>query len=70
MRQGGESKAPLVSSGENPPTAYRREPTYQGMVKERDVYVPMRDGVKLCIEISVGTMPKPCAREISCAMRA
>ena len=51
MRKAGESKAPLVSSGENPPTAYRREPTYQGMVKERDVYVPMRDGVKLCIDV-------------------
>jgi len=45
------STAPLVSSGEGPPSDYSRAPTYQGMIKERDVTVPMRDGVKLCVDV-------------------
>ena len=45
------STAPLVSSGECPPSDYSRAPTYQGMIKERDVFVPMRDGVKLCVDV-------------------
>ena len=45
-------KNPLVlSSSEAPSTDYDRPPQYQGMVRETDVYVPMRDGVKVCIDI-------------------
>jgi predicted acyl esterase len=39
------------SSPEHVPTAYDRAPEYAGMVVERDVYVPMRDGVQLCIDV-------------------
>src|SRR4051794_8116644 len=41
----------LPLSGETLPVQYDREPTYDGMVTERDVYVPMRDGVRLCADI-------------------
>jgi uncharacterized protein len=34
-----------------PPCDYRSEASYCGRIAERDVYVPMRDGVKLCIDI-------------------
>ena len=40
-----------LSSSEAPPTDYDRPPTYQGMVRETDAYVPMRDGVKVCVDI-------------------
>jgi hypothetical protein len=40
-----------LSSSEAPPTDYDRPPTYHGMVRETDVYVPMRDGVKICVDI-------------------
>jgi hypothetical protein len=40
-----------LSSSEAPPTDYDRPPTYQGMVRETNVYVPMRDGVKVCVDI-------------------
>jgi putative CocE/NonD family hydrolase len=41
----------LVTAGDRPPTDYDRPPTYAGMIKERDVYVPMRDGVRLCVDV-------------------
>lgn len=34
-----------------PPPAYDRAPTYSDLHWDRDVMVPMRDGVKLCIDI-------------------
>jgi predicted acyl esterase len=43
------SKA-LFASGESPPADYDRAPTYEKMIREQDVYVPMRDGVKLCVD--------------------
>jgi len=46
----GTSTLPL-SSSEAPPVDYDRPPTYHGMVRETNVYVPMRDGVKLCVDI-------------------
>ncbi len=39
------------ASGESPPTDYDRTPTYDTMIRERDVSVPMRDGVKLSVDI-------------------
>jgi putative CocE/NonD family hydrolase len=42
--------SPLQSS-HNPPTDYDREPTFDAMIAERDVAVPMRDGVKLSVDV-------------------
>ncbi len=36
---------------DRPPPFYDRAPTYKGMIRERDVYVPMRDSVRLCVDI-------------------
>lgn len=36
---------------ENPPGAYDRQPTYDEMVAEKDVFVTMRDGVKLSVDV-------------------
>jgi predicted acyl esterase len=41
----------LLSSSEAPPTDYDRPPTYERMIRDTDVYVPLRDGVKLCVDI-------------------
>jgi putative CocE/NonD family hydrolase len=38
-------------SADRPPPFYDRAPAYAGMIRERDVYVPMRDGVRLCVDI-------------------
>src|SRR6266403_2252210 len=34
-----------------PPPDYRPKPFYHGLVAQRDVMVPMRDGVRLCVDI-------------------
>lgn len=36
---------------DSPPSNYQREPLYEKMIEERDVMVPMRDGVHLCVDI-------------------
>jgi len=36
---------------ERPPGSYDRTPQYQDMIAEKDVIVPMRDGVKLAIDV-------------------
>lgn len=41
----------LPLSGETSPVAYDREPAYDGMIAERDVAVPMRDGVRLSVDV-------------------
>jgi predicted acyl esterase len=41
----------LFTSGEAPPADYDRVPAYDKMIRERDVSVPMRDGVKLCVDV-------------------
>ncbi len=41
----------LLNSPEMPPPAYDRPPQYEGMVWERDVMIPARDGVGLCGDI-------------------
>lgn len=41
----------LPSSPQEPPTSYERPPLYDGMITERDVYVPMRDGVEICVDV-------------------
>ena len=46
-------QTPLDMRGEphSPPPYYNREPTYDRMEQDRDVMVPMRDGVHLCVDI-------------------
>ncbi len=44
-------KLGFLSSGEAPPADYDRPPSYDKMVRDTDVYVPMRDGVKLCVDV-------------------
>jgi predicted acyl esterase len=39
------------SSAASPPTDYDRPPSYRRMTREIDIYVPMRDGVRLCVDI-------------------
>jgi len=51
MSQETKTESSLAFHDERPPPFYDREPTYKGMIRERDVHVPMRDGVKLCIDI-------------------
>ena len=41
----------LPRSGETLPVPYDREPSHDGMLSERDVHVPMRDGVRLCADV-------------------
>jgi hypothetical protein len=41
----------ITATGDQLPTAYDRPPTYERMVEERDTWVAMRDGVKLCIDV-------------------
>src|ERR671933_2490109 len=41
----------LFNSGEAPPADYERAPTYDTMIRERDVSVAMRDGMKLSVDV-------------------
>ena len=41
----------LSLSGHRPPVDYDRPPTHSGIVAEKDVMVPMRDGVKICVDV-------------------
>lgn len=41
----------LTATGDELPTQYDRAPEYDGFIEERDVLVPMRDGVHLSIDI-------------------
>ncbi|HEY8578909.1 MAG TPA: CocE/NonD family hydrolase [Beijerinckiaceae bacterium] len=34
-----------------PSNAYERPPQYDGLIEERDVYVAMRDGVEICVDV-------------------
>jgi predicted acyl esterase len=42
--------APLYA-GDCPPTDYDRTPVFEKMISEKDVAVPMRDGVKLSVDV-------------------
>ncbi len=50
MSQPAETKR-LFTAGDAPPCDYDRAPTYARMVSEKDVFVPMRDGVKICVDV-------------------
>ena len=41
----------LLAASDSPPADYDRAPTFDKMIREIDVYVPMRDGVKLCVDV-------------------
>jgi putative CocE/NonD family hydrolase len=41
----------LTSTADQLPTTYDRPPTHERMIEERDTWVPMRDGVRLCIDV-------------------
>jgi predicted acyl esterase len=41
----------LSLSGQRAPVDYDRAPTYVGMIAEKDVLVPMRDGVKIAADV-------------------
>ena len=41
----------LSLHGHRAPVEYDRPPTYSGMVAEKDVMVPMRDGVKIAVDV-------------------
>lgn len=41
----------LPFHGESPPPGYDRPPEIDGMQVERDVRVPMRDGVEICVDV-------------------
>ncbi len=41
----------LAQTSHRPPVDYDREPTYAKMIAEKDVFVTMRDGVKICADI-------------------
>jgi predicted acyl esterase len=45
------TKTHWLNHAETPPGGYDREPQYQSMIAEKDVLVPMRDGVKLAIDV-------------------
>ena len=41
----------LSLSGHRAPVDYDRAPTYAGMIADKDVLVPMRDGVKIAVDV-------------------
>ncbi len=41
----------ITNAADSPPSNYQRESQYEKMVQERDVMVPMRDDVQLCVDI-------------------
>ena len=41
----------MFGAGDRPPTTYERAPEHEGIVRELDVVVPMRDGVKLVLDV-------------------
>ena len=41
----------IVGGPHSPPPHYDRKPSYDKMKWDRDVMVPMRDGVRLCVDV-------------------
>jgi hypothetical protein len=50
-RDAGDTGAGLPRASDSVPVAYDRPPSHAGMIAEKDVLVPMRDGVNLCVDI-------------------
>jgi uncharacterized protein len=51
MSQSKNPATALFPSSDAPPTNYERAPTYDRMLREKDIFVPMRDGLKICIDV-------------------
>ena len=51
MTSKSETAFQLAQTSHRPPVDYDRPPTYAKMIAEKDVFVPMRDGVKICVDI-------------------
>ncbi|MFZ3224568.1 MAG: CocE/NonD family hydrolase, partial [Xanthobacteraceae bacterium] len=45
------SSLELLPSADNPGPSYDREPTFSSIARDIDVMVPMRDGVKICVDV-------------------
>jgi hypothetical protein len=41
----------IVQSAENPGPHYDRPPTFASIGRDLDVMVPMRDGIKICVDV-------------------
>jgi len=41
----------LSSPSDTPPINYQRDPVHEKMIQERDVMVPMRDGIQVCVDV-------------------
>jgi putative CocE/NonD family hydrolase len=41
----------MFASGDRPPTDYERAPEHDGIIRELDVVVPMRDGTRLVLDV-------------------
>ena len=46
-----ETQVKLPAAGDRIPVDYDRAPTYERMIAQKDVAVPMRDGVNLSVDI-------------------
>ncbi len=46
-----DDRHPFLQQPDAPPCRYDREPTHEGLIKEQDVMVPMRDGVNICVDV-------------------
>ena len=42
---------PLLQSVDNPGASYDRAPTYSSILRDLDVMVPMRDGIRICADV-------------------
>jgi uncharacterized protein len=51
MTETTEPAAGLLQTSDQPPVIYDRQPSHETMIVEKDVLVPMRDGVKIAIDI-------------------
>ena len=51
MTSEAETAFRLAQTSHRPPVDYDRPPAYDKMIAEKDVYVTMRDGVKICANV-------------------
>ena len=51
MTKGTDQASARAYTSHRPPVEYDRAPTFSGMIAEKDVMVPMRDGVKIAVDI-------------------
>src|SRR3974390_2186656 len=58
MTQISNATSALMPSSDQSPVGYARKPTYDGMVADRDVLVPMRDGVSIAVDVYRPSTPE------------